>query len=477
MEKSLVMQGRSIGPAELEQVRGLLAAHPDWSRYRLSCELCQVWNWRNHVGQIKDMAARSLLLKLEERGWVALPARRRLSPNRMRHKQIRRLPHPTDPIIGSLSELQPLQIQELSRQPEAQPVFDSLLHQYHYLGYTSAVGQNVKYLVRDRQGRDLACLLFGAAAWKTRGRDAFIGWTAAQRQAHLGQVANNSRFLILPWVRVPELASHILGRVARRIAADWQGRYGHRVALLETFVERGRFRGSCYRAANWICVGSDPRAHPAGSPARSASAGEGCLGLSPASRLSKGLVSMKLFTREELLPLARSQPEVLVDIILALQERLVQLEQRVQELEAQLARNSSNSGKPPSSDGLSKPSPKSLRTPSGRKPGGQPGHPGHTLQRVKTPDHIEVHRLEVCPQCGGRGLGREPVLDYESRQVFDLPELSLAVTEHRAEIKVLSALCRPSAGGVSGRRESAGAIWTALSKPDGVSQPAAVAAL
>ena len=255
MEKCLTVQGRQIGPAELEQVRALLADHPDWSRYRLSRELCQVWDWRNHAGQIKDMAARSLLLKLEQRGWVALPARRCPSPNRMRHKQIRPLPHPTYPIGGSLSELQPLQIQELGQQPEAWPVFDSLLHQYHYLGYTSAVGQNVKYLVRDRQGRDLACLLFGAAAWKTQGRDAFIGWTAAQRQAQLHQVANNSRFLILPWVRVPELASHILGRVARRIAADWQGRYGHRVALLETFVERGRFRGSCYRAANWIGVG------------------------------------------------------------------------------------------------------------------------------------------------------------------------------------------------------------------------------
>ena len=113
---------------------------------------------------------------------------------------------------------------------------------------------------------------------------------------------------------------------------------------------------------------------------------------------------MKRFTREELLPLARSHPEVLVDIILALQERLVQLEQRVQELEAQVARNSSNSGKPPSSDGLSKPSPKSLRSPSGLKPGGQPGHPGQTLQRVKNPDHIEIHPLDVCPQCGGRGL-------------------------------------------------------------------------
>jgi hypothetical protein len=140
MEKSLVIQGRQIGPVELEQVRGLLATHPEGSRYRLSRELCRVWNWRNQVGQIKDMAARALLLKLEERGWVALPARRCLSPNRMRHKQIRPLQHPTDPITGSLSELQPLQIQELSQQPEAQPVFDSLLHQYHYLGYTSAVG-------------------------------------------------------------------------------------------------------------------------------------------------------------------------------------------------------------------------------------------------------------------------------------------------------------------------------------------------
>src|SRR5208283_5637658 len=132
VDHSLIIQGRQMGPAELAQVRGLLAAHPDWSRYRLSRELCQVWNWRNHVGQIKDMAARSLLLKLEERGLVALPARRCLSPNRMRHKQIRCLAHPNDPITGSLRDLQPLQILELSQQPETQPVFDSLLHQYHY---------------------------------------------------------------------------------------------------------------------------------------------------------------------------------------------------------------------------------------------------------------------------------------------------------------------------------------------------------
>jgi transposase len=144
---------------------------------------------------------------------------------------------------------------------------------------------------------------------------------------------------------------------------------------------------------------------------------------------------MKRFTREELLPIARSNPEVLVDIILALQERLEQLERRVKELEGQLAKNSQNSGKPPSSDGLSKPGPKSLRAPSTRKPGGQPGHPGQTLQRVKNPDHIQIHKLEVCPRCGGRALSREPALDYESRQVFDLPPRSMEVTEHRAEIK------------------------------------------
>src|SRR3989442_4235367 len=148
-----------------------------------------------------------------------------------------------------------------------------------------------------------------------------------------------------------------------------------------------------------------------------------------------------MFRREELLPLAHRQPEALVEIILALQERLEQLEKRVKELEAQLAKNSQNSNKPPSSDGLGKPGTKSLRTASGRKPGGQPGHPGQTLQRVKNPDHIQIHKVEVCPQCQGGGLSREPVVDYESRQVFDLPPRPLEVTEHRAEIK-----CCPCCG-------------------------------
>ena len=140
-----------------------------------------------------------------------------------------------------------------------------------------------------------------------------------------------------------------------------------------------------------------------------------------------------MFSREELLTISRSHPEALVEIILALQERLEQLEKRVKELEAQVAKNSRNSNQPPSSDGLSKPSPKSLRTPSGRKPGGQPGHPGQTLQRVKNPDHIRIHKIEVCPQCHGRGLSQEPVLDYESRQVFDLPGVPIRISKKTSD--------------------------------------------
>jgi hypothetical protein len=154
-----------------------------------------------------------------------------------------------------LAQLRPLQWQVFSaRQPQAAR-FNAYLARYHYLPYSSTVGENLGYLVQDRQGRDLACALFGAAAWKTQPRDTFIGWTASQRQTQLSRVVNNSRFLILPWVCVPELASHILGRVARRVARDWQAHYGHPVVLLETFVERERFRGSCYRAANWLYVG------------------------------------------------------------------------------------------------------------------------------------------------------------------------------------------------------------------------------
>jgi hypothetical protein len=249
-----IVQGRVVTPEVLAQVRGLVVEQPEWSRRRLALELCRQWQWQNASGQIKDMAARSFLDKLEERGWIRLPARqRRRGPGFA--PRLALLPPPPADLSESLAQLRPLQFEVCgARQPQAAQ-FNAYLARDHYLPYRSTVGENLAYLVRDRQGRDLACLLFGAAAWKVQPRDAFIGWTAGQRQANLGRVANNSRFLILPWVRVPELASHILGRVARRIAADWLARYGRPVALLETFVERDRFRGSCYRAANWIGVG------------------------------------------------------------------------------------------------------------------------------------------------------------------------------------------------------------------------------
>jgi hypothetical protein len=255
MVSAPVIQGRIVTPEILAQVRGLVAERPGWSRRRLALELCRQWQWHNASGQIKDMAARSFLDKLEARGCIQLPPRQRRRGPGFAPRLAVLPPAPSAELKEFLAPLRPLQWQVFSaRQPQAAR-FNAYLARYHYLPYRSTVGENLGYLVQDCHGRDLACALFGAAAWKIQPRDAFIGWTANERKAHLGRVVNNSRFLILPWVRVPELASHILGRVARRLARDWQAHYSHPVVLLETFVERDRFRGSCYRAANWICVG------------------------------------------------------------------------------------------------------------------------------------------------------------------------------------------------------------------------------
>jgi hypothetical protein len=255
VEGPLILQGRAIGAAELQQVQQLVASRPEWSRYRLSRELCALWNWRAPNGLLKDMAARTLLLKLAQRGHVSLPPKRRSSPNRMLHKKLRPVAHASQPITDPLAQLRPLQVRELSQCPEALALYEWLLHQYHYLSYASAVGLNLKYLVCDCQGRPLSCLLFGSAAWKCEARDRFIGWNPAQRQAHLQQITNNTRFLILPWVQVPQLASHILALVVARLRQDWQIKYARPLQLVETFVDGSRFRGACYRAANWIDLG------------------------------------------------------------------------------------------------------------------------------------------------------------------------------------------------------------------------------
>ncbi len=255
-EPSLI-QGRQIGATDLEQVCHLLAVHPDWSRRRLSQHLATLWNWRNPVGQLKDMAARTLLLKLEQRGWITLPPRRQVPSNRMRHKRMPafQVPVAQSPVLEELSALLPLNITEVSRLIHPRALFEDLLHRHHYLGYRSPVGENLQYLVSHRHGQPLACVLFGAAAWQCADRDEYIGWDAATRGQGLHLIANNTRFLIPSWVRVPHLASHLLSRVARRLSGDWQTKYGHPIYLLETFVQRDRFAGSCYRAANWQCVG------------------------------------------------------------------------------------------------------------------------------------------------------------------------------------------------------------------------------
>jgi hypothetical protein len=255
-----LIQGRQIGARELAHVRDLLRAHPDWSRRRLSEQLARDWDWRNAAGQLKDMAARTLLLKLEQRGWIALPPRRCTPSNRMRRTvpSATELPAvPPTPLIAPLSALLPLRITEISTQGSRpdDTLFACLLRQHHYLSHSSWVGQNLRYLVRDPHGQPLAALLFGAAAWQCAERDRYIGWDATTRQHHLHRLANNSRFLLVPWLQVPGLASHLLSRIAQRIRADWQAKYGHPLDLLETFVERDRFTGACYRAANWIRVG------------------------------------------------------------------------------------------------------------------------------------------------------------------------------------------------------------------------------
>jgi hypothetical protein len=246
-----VVQGRPIGVPELALIRGWLQAHPSWNRTRLSRELCVAWNWRNGVGELKDMACRTLLLKLEAQGQIVLPPRRIPSINARRNRRVVEVAHDQSPIQGALAALRPLQIQALASGDDALALFRFLLARYHYLGLGNCVGQNLKYLVRDRSGRPLAVLLFGSAAWQTRPRDLWIGWNTEQRLAHLPLVANNARFLILPWVKVPHLASHLLGQLAARLSSDWQAKYGHPIHLLETFVEQTRFRGTCYRAAGW----------------------------------------------------------------------------------------------------------------------------------------------------------------------------------------------------------------------------------
>ena len=245
-----------ITPPDVVLIRDLLADNPLWNRSRLSRELCERWGWRNEKGRLKDMACRTLLLKLERRGQIQLPARQGARPNQRGDGPMVEIAHDRRPIEEDLSSLQPLRIEPLHPGDRRLPLFKFLLHRYHYLGHRTCVGENLKVLVGDRAGRLLACLLFGSAAWKAKSRDAFIGWEPRVRERNLQLLTNNTRFLILPWVGVRHLASHLLSQVCWVLPDLWMDKYGHPIHLLETFVERQRFRATSYRAAGWTHVGA-----------------------------------------------------------------------------------------------------------------------------------------------------------------------------------------------------------------------------
>jgi len=229
--------------------------HPDWSRHRITKHICEDWNWRTHAGQLKTFAARDFIDKLESRGLLELP------PVRLGMRRAHRNPYPevmppdAVPIDAAFADIAPVSITLIVTGSYEHGCFAHYLKQHHYLGFNRTVGEHLEYLVRDTHGRDLACVLFGAAAWKCAPRDHWIGWDALTRQRNLLFMTNNTRFLILPWVRVPHLASHILGRIMRRLSHNWLCRYNHPVHLVETFVEQDRFKGTCYKAANWQLLG------------------------------------------------------------------------------------------------------------------------------------------------------------------------------------------------------------------------------
>jgi len=252
----MVLQGREVTGADIEWIRGgLLAENPSRGRTSLSRELCRRWDWRNASGQLKDMSCRLLLLKLERAGHIRLAPRLRPSTNGFRNRRPPDALVKKDLIGGALRDLQPLDVSVVAPGSDDAGLFNGLLAHEHYLGHRNTVGENIRYLVRDRHGCPVACALFGSAAWKCADRDAFIGWDRPTRERNLQHLTNNTRFLIPGWVQVPHLASHVLGLIARRIRADWQAKYGHPVHALETFVDRSRFKGTCYRAANWLRLG------------------------------------------------------------------------------------------------------------------------------------------------------------------------------------------------------------------------------
>jgi hypothetical protein len=250
----LTLQGRRITASDIETVKSLISTNPSWNRTRISKELCMLWDWRRAGGELKDIACRSLLRKLEQLGHIQLPKGKHKNDSPARREAAQGVLHSKQPIQSTLKSLYPIKIEVIEKGYGLQ-LFKYFFSAYHYLGWSGTVGENLKYSFYDCHERPLGCMMFGAAAWKVQPRDNYIGWNRELRERNLPYVANNNRFLVLPWVNVPHLASHMLGKICRRLSKDWQEKYNHPIFLAETFVEKVRFKGTCYKAANWIHVG------------------------------------------------------------------------------------------------------------------------------------------------------------------------------------------------------------------------------
>jgi len=250
----LTHRGRAVSRSDVDSIRRLMTAHPGASRRSLSRLLCEAWEWRQANGTLRDAVCRALLLELHRAGHIELPAPRwQARGPAVRHRRPQLPELDTTSLRGGLRELGTLDLRQVRRTAD-EPLVDGLLEAHHYLGYTRPVGEHLKYLV-TAAGRPLACFIWSSAPRHLGPRDRFIGWRPDARRRHIHLVAYNSRFLIMPWVHVPHLASHLLGRMTRMLPAEWMTAYGHPVWFAETFVDPTRFRGTCYRAANWVWLG------------------------------------------------------------------------------------------------------------------------------------------------------------------------------------------------------------------------------
>lgn len=247
--------GRTFDLDEMVAIRGLIDDHPEANRAALSRMVCELLDWRRPDGHLKDMSCRVAMLRMQDDDLLKLPPPTKRNGNGERYQRRTLFAQPpAETIDVSAGELDDLRLLRVDNRSQSH-LWNEFVDRYHYLGYTPLPGAQLRYMAMS-QGRCLAVLGFGAAAWKTAPRDRFIGWTAEQRKARLHLVVNNARFLILPWVRSKNLASRLLAMATRRLPDDWHDQYAYRPVLVETFVETPRFRGTCYKAANWTCVGS-----------------------------------------------------------------------------------------------------------------------------------------------------------------------------------------------------------------------------